>query len=135
MKKSYIFDALITACCYAGPDLPGFDQEAADVSGNGAINIVDTLQIAQYYAGQINQFITGCVQASTPTPPAIIPGTVFSVNCGGSAYMGSDDTEYAADTGYSGGSAFSHMDSVSETKDEIIFEDIVDCCLKVDSIE
>jgi hypothetical protein len=107
-----IVDALITAQYYVGLNPSNFDSTVADVNGDNSINIVDALLMAQLYVGLIDN-LPGC--ASQPTE------TVFAVNCGGSAYASSDGTEYAADTGYSGGNAYDNGASVSGTSDPTLY--------------
>ncbi|MBN1700039.1 MAG: PHB depolymerase family esterase [Spirochaetales bacterium] len=113
-----IVDALVIAQYYVDLNPANFEAAVADVDGNSAINIVDALLVAQYYVGLIDSF-TGCT-ATTPAP--VESGTVFAVNCGGNAYTGSDGTEYSADTGYSGGSAYDNGASVSGTSDPALYQ-------------
>ncbi|MBN2737606.1 MAG: hypothetical protein JXR70_11545 [Spirochaetales bacterium] len=111
-----IVDALLTAQHYVGLNPSPFDQTVADVNGDDSVNIIDSLLMAQYYVGLISSF-EGCL--STPEP--MDPVTVFAVNCGGSAYTAADGTRYAADTGFSGGSAFDNGASVSGTSDSTLY--------------
>jgi poly(hydroxyalkanoate) depolymerase family esterase len=47
--------------------------------------------------------------------------TVFAVNCGGRAYTSSDDIQFASDTGYTGGEAYSSGTRVSGTDDATLY--------------
>ncbi|MBN2442605.1 MAG: PKD domain-containing protein [Spirochaetales bacterium] len=117
-----IVDALVIAQHYVDLHPVDFDPSAADVDGNGNIDIVDALLIAQYYVDLIDE-LTGCPSTMTPEPTSvpIEPETVFAVNCGGSAYTASDGTQFAADTGFSGGSAYDNGSSVSGTSDPTLY--------------
>ena len=122
-----IVDALLIAQYYVGLNPANFDSTAADVNSDNSIDIVDALLIAQLYVGLIDE-LPGC-PTGTPQPAK----TVFAVNCGGSTYTSSDGTEYAADTGYSGGSAYDSGASVSGTSDPTLYstERYGDCTYSV----
>ncbi|MBN2442399.1 MAG: PKD domain-containing protein [Spirochaetales bacterium] len=108
-----IVDALLIAQYYVDLNPQNFDSTVANVNGDNNIDIVDALLVAQYYVNLIDE-LTGC--GSTE-----LLGTVFAVNCGGSAYIASDGTQYAADTGYSGGTAYDNGSSVSGTSDPSLY--------------
>ncbi|MBN2442606.1 MAG: PHB depolymerase family esterase [Spirochaetales bacterium] len=117
-----IVDALMIAQYYVDLNPANFDSTVADVDGNSGIDIVDALLVAQYYVDLIDE-LTGCSSAMTPapTPVPVEPEIVFAVNCGGAAYVGSDGTEFEADRGYSGGSAYDNGSSVSGTSDPTLY--------------
>ena len=112
-----IVDALLIAQCYVGLiSCPSAD--VSDVNCDGQVNIIDALLIAQLYVGLIST-LNCCGETPTPTP--VLTEVVFAVNCGGSAYTASDGTQYAADTGYSGGTPYNHGTSVSGTSDPTLY--------------
>jgi poly(hydroxyalkanoate) depolymerase family esterase len=117
-----IVDALVIAQYYVDLNPANFDSTVADVDGNGGIDIVDALLIAQYYVDLIDE-LPGCSSAITPAPTSvpIDSEVVFAVNCGGAAYTSSDGTEYEADRGYAGGSAYDNGASVTGTSDPTLY--------------
>jgi poly(hydroxyalkanoate) depolymerase family esterase len=117
-----IVDALLIAQHYVNLNPANFDPAYADVDGDGGIDIVDALLVAQYYVDLIDE-LTGCSSTITPAPtsPPVEPEIIFAVNCGGSAYAASDGTEYEADNGYSGGTAYDNGASVSGTSDPTLY--------------
>ncbi|MBN2442604.1 MAG: glycoside hydrolase family 88 protein [Spirochaetales bacterium] len=114
-----IVDALLIAQDYVGLNPANFDSTVADVNNDSSIDIVDALLIAQLYVGLIDEL--NCQDTPTPTPTTAEPETVFAVNCGGNAYTASDGTRFAADTGFSGGTAYDNGASVSGTSDPTLY--------------
>ncbi|MBN2444232.1 MAG: DUF1593 domain-containing protein [Spirochaetales bacterium] len=112
-----IVDALLISQYYVNLNPGNFDSSVADVNSDNSIDIVDALLIAQFYVNLIDEL--NCQDSPTPTP--FVEETVFAVNCGGSAYTASDGTVYAADTGFSGGSAYTNGASVSGTSDPTLY--------------
>ncbi len=80
------------------------------VATSGAIVSAGTLPLGHSSYGQ-EQDLSGKAVATT----------VFAVNCGGDSYTSSDGTNYAADTGYSGGSTYSNTASISGTADDALY--------------
>ena len=113
-----IVDALLIAQCYVSLiSCPSAD--IGDVNCDGQVNIVDALLIAQLYVGLISTL--DCCGETPPPIPQPVEETVFAVNCGGNAYTSSDDTVYAADTGFSGGTGYDNGASVSGTSDPTLY--------------
>ncbi len=78
------------------------------------------------YQKEFQERADWCIEAApaaTQTAaPATTPIPVFAVNCGGDAYTSSDGTVYVADTGYSGGSTYSNVESISGTTDDTLYQ-------------
>ena len=132
-----ITDALLISQYYVGLDPQAYTAplEAGDANADGNVVIVDAMLVAQYYVGLITELPwPPTTMTPTPTPvdtpiptpvdtptPQLVEETVFAVNCGGGAYTSSDGTEYAADTGYSGGTATTNTASISGTSDPTLY--------------
>ncbi|MBN2444233.1 MAG: DUF1593 domain-containing protein [Spirochaetales bacterium] len=118
-----IVDALLIAQYYVDLNPVSFDSIVADVNADNSIDIVDALLIAQLYVGLIDELDCTETPTLTPSPTPVETETVFAVNCGGSAYTGSDGTVYTADAESEviGGSAYDNGSSVSGTSDPTLY--------------